>query len=176
MRGFVNKKYLKTGNEVNKTVEEKGEENFPTASEIIEPEKNKACYYTLTSVKSGVPGSSVRQSVLEFASQFIGNPYVWGGTSLTNGADCSGFVQSVFSHFGYSLPRVSDDQAGAGRGISYSESRAGDIIVYSGHVAILTGDGGIVHASNSAPYPQGGIKYSSNALYRPYIAIRRIVE
>ena len=113
---------------------------------------------------------------MDYASQFIGNPYVWGGTSLTNGADCSGFVQSVFAHFGYSLPRVSDDQAGAGRGISYSESRAGDIIVYSGHVAILTGDGGIVHASNSAPYPQGGIKYSNNALYRPYIAIRRIVE
>ena len=59
---------------------------------------------------------------------------------------------------------------------AYSESRAGDIIVYSGHVAILTGDGGIVHASNSKPYPQGGIKYSSNALYRPYIAVRRIVE
>lgn len=120
--------------------------------------------------------SATGQAVVDYASQFIGNPYVWGGTSLTNGADCSGFVQSVFAHFGYSLPRVSDDQAGAGRGISYSESRAGDIIVYSGHVAILTGDGGIVHASNSAPYPQGGIKYSSNALYRPYIAIRRIVE
>ena len=83
VRGFVNKKYLKTGTEVTRTVEEKGEENFPTAREIIEPEKNKACYYTLTSIKSGVPGSSVRQSVLEFASQFIGNPYVWGGTSLT---------------------------------------------------------------------------------------------
>lgn len=120
--------------------------------------------------------SATGQAVVDYASQFIGNPYVWGGTSLTNGADCSGFVQSVFAHFGYSLPRVSDDQAGAGRGVSYSESRAGDIIVYSGHVAILTGDGGIVHASNSAPYPQGGIKYSSNALYRPYIAIRRIVE
>ena len=99
-----------------------------------------------------------------------------GGNSLTNGIDCSGFVQQVFAHFGYSLPRTSDAQAGSGRGITYSESRAGDIIVYSGHVAILTGDGGIVHASNSKPYPQGGIKYSSNALYRPYIAVRRIVE
>ena len=63
--------------------------------------------------------SASGQAVVDYASQFIGNPYVWGGTSLTNGADCSGFVQSVFSHFGYSLPRVSDDQAGAGRGISY---------------------------------------------------------
>ncbi|MGN0398531.1 MAG: NlpC/P60 family protein [Blautia sp.] len=125
---------------------------------------------------SGSSYSATGEAVVAYASQFIGNPYVYGGNSLTNGIDCSGFVQQVFAHFGYSLPRVSDAQAGAGRGISYSESRAGDIIVYSGHVAILTGDGGIVHASNSAPYPQGGIKYSSNALYRPYIAVRRIVE
>ena len=115
-------------------------------------------------------------AVVAYASQFIGNPYVYGGNSLTNGIDCSGFTQQVFAHFGYSISRTSDSQAGDGRGISYSQSRAGDIIVYSGHVAILTGDGGIVHASNSAPYPQGGIKYSSNALYRPYIAVRRIVN
>ena len=129
-----------------------------------------------TDNSSSSTSSATGEAVVAYASQFIGNPYVYGGNSLTNGIDCSGFVQQVFAHFGYSLPRVSDAQAGAGRGISYSESRAGDIIVYSGHVAILTGDGGIVHASNSAPYPQGGIKYSSNALYRPYIAIRRIVE
>ena len=129
-----------------------------------------------TTSNSGSSYSATGEAVVAYASQFIGNPYVYGGNSLTNGIDCSGFVQQVFAHFGYSLPRVSDAQAGAGRGISYSESRAGDIIVYSGHVAILTGDGGIVHASNSAPYPQGGIKYSSNALYRPYIAVRRIVD
>ena len=129
-----------------------------------------------TTSNSGSSYSATGEAVVAYASQFIGNPYVYGGNSLTNGIDCSGFVQQVFAHFGYSLPRVSDAQAGAGRGISYSESRAGDIIVYSGHVAILTGDGGIVHASNSAPYPQGGIKYSSTALYRPYIAVRRIVE
>lgn len=120
-------------------------------------------------------GSATGSAIVAYASQFIGNPYVYGGNSLTNGIDCSGFTQQVFAHFGYSLPRVSDAQAGAGRGISYSEARAGDIIVYAGHVAILTGDGGIVHASNSAPYPRGGIKYSPNALYRPYIAVRRIV-
>lgn len=141
--------------------------NEPETPDYDEPEEDQGS-------DSGY--SATGQAVVDYASQFIGNPYVWGGTSLTNGADCSGFVQSVFAHFGYSLPRVTDDQAGAGRGISYSESRAGDIIVYSGHVGILTGDGGIVHASNSAPYPQGGIKYSSNALYRPYIAVRRIVE
>lgn len=120
--------------------------------------------------------SGTGAAVVAYAEQFIGNPYVYGGNSLTNGIDCSGFTQQIFAHFGYSLPRTSDAQASSGVGISYSESRAGDIIVYPGHVAILTGDGGIVHASNSAPYPQGGIKYTSNALYRSYIAIRRIVQ
>lgn len=114
--------------------------------------------------------------MVAYASQFIGNPYVYGGNSLTNGIDCSGFTQQVFAHFGYSLPRTSDSQAYSGVGVSWSESRAGDIIVYPGHVAILTGDGGIVHASNSAPYPKGGIKYTANALYKSYIAIRRIVQ
>lgn len=126
--------------------------------------------------EQGGGSSATGDAVVAYASQFIGNPYVYGGNSLTNGIDCSGFTQQVFAHFGYSISRTSDSQAGDGRGISYSQSRAGDIIVYSGHVAILTGDGGIVHASNSAPYPQGGIKYSSNALYRPYIAVRRIVN
>ena len=126
--------------------------------------------------EQGGGSSATGDAVVAYASQFIGNPYVYGGNSLTNGIDCSGFTQQVFAHFGYSISSTSDSQAGDGRGISYSQSRAGDIIVYSGHVAILTGDGGIVHASNSAPYPQGGIKYSSNALYRPYIAVRRIVN
>lgn len=115
-------------------------------------------------------------AVVAYARQFIGNPYVYGGNSLTNGIDCSGFTQQIFAHFGYSLPRTSDAQANSGVGIDYSKSRAGDIIVYPGHVAILTGDGGIVHASNSAPYPKGGIKYTANALYRSYIAVRRIVQ
>lgn len=120
--------------------------------------------------------SATGSAVVAYASQFIGNPYVYGGNSLTNGIDCSGFTQQVFAHFGYSLPRTSDAQASSGVAVSWENHRAGDIIVYSGHVAILTGDGGIVHASNSAPYPQGGIKYTSNALYRSYIAIRRIVQ
>ena len=120
--------------------------------------------------------SSTGAAVVAYAKQFIGNPYVYGGNSLTNGIDCSGFTQQIFAHFGYSLPRTSDAQANSGVGIDYSESRAGDIIVYPGHVAILTGDGGIVHASNSAPYPKGGIKYTANALYRSYIAVRRIVQ
>ena len=120
--------------------------------------------------------SATGAAVVAYAMQFVGNPYVYGGNSLTNGIDCSGFTQQVFAHFGYSLPRTSDAQASAGVAVSWENHQAGDIIVYSGHVAILTGDGGIVHASNSAPYPQGGIKVTSNALYRPYIAIRRIVQ
>ena len=120
--------------------------------------------------------SATGEAVVAYARQFIGNPYVYGGNSLTNGIDCSGFTQQIFAHFGYSLPRTSDAQAFSGVGVSWENHRAGDIIVYSGHVAILTGDGGIIHASNSAPYPQGGIKYTANALYRSYIAIRRIVQ
>lgn len=115
-------------------------------------------------------------AVVAYAKQFIGNPYVYGGNSLTNGIDCSGFTQQIYGHFGYSLPRTSGDQAFSGVGINYSQHRAGDLIVYPGHVAILTGDGGIVHASNSAPYPKGGIKYTANALYRSPIAVRRIVQ
>ncbi len=113
---------------------------------------------------------------MAYAKQFIGNPYVYGGNSLTNGIDCSGFTQQIYAHFGYSLPRTSYEQAYVGTEVSWSEAKAGDLIVYPGHVAILTGDGGIVHASNSAPYPKGGIKYTSNALYTSYITIRRIAQ
>ena len=120
--------------------------------------------------------SGTGAAVVAYAKQFIGNPYVYGGNSLTNGIDCSGFTQQIYGHFGYSLPRTSDAQASCGARIDYSQHRAGDLIVYPGHVAILTGDGGIVHASNSAPYPKGGIKYTSNALYRSPIAVRRIVQ
>ncbi|MDO4468814.1 MAG: NlpC/P60 family protein [Bacillota bacterium] len=116
------------------------------------------------------------EAVVAYAKQFIGNPYVYGGNSLTNGIDCSGFTQQIYGHFGYSLPRTSGAQASSGVKIDYSQHRAGDLIVYPGHVAILTGDGGIVHASNSAPYPKGGIKYTANALYRSPIAVRRIVQ
>ena len=120
--------------------------------------------------------SGTGAAVVAYAKQFIGNPYVYGGNSLTNGIDCSGFTQQIYGHFGYSLPRTSDAQASCGARIDYSQHRAGDLIVYPGHVAILTGDGGIVHASNSAPYPKGGIKYTANALYRSPIAVRRIVQ
>lgn len=111
-------------------------------------------------------------SVVDYATQFVGNPYVWGGTSLTNGADCSGFVQSVYSNFGISLPRTSYEQQNAGREVSYSDAQPGDLICYGGHVAIYMGDGKIVHASNS----RDGIKISDNAAYRTILSVRRLVD
>ena len=108
-------------------------------------------------------------AVAEYGLQFVGNPYVWGGTSLTNGADCSGFVMSVYAHFGVSLPHSSAAQRGVGREVSYSEAQPGDIICYSGHVAIYIGGGQIVHAANE----RSGIKVSS-ATYNNILTVRRI--
>lgn len=110
-----------------------------------------------------------RQSVADYACQFIGNPYVWGGTSLTNGADCSGFVQSVYAHFGVSLPRTSSAQRSAGYEVSYSEAQPGDIICYSGHVGIYIGNGQIVNAQD----PAHGIGISPVA-YTSILTVRRI--
>lgn len=129
-----------------------------------------------SSSSSGNSGSSVSynptgQSVVNYACQFVGNPYVWGGTSLTNGADCSGFIMSIYAKFGVSLPHSSGAMAGCGRGVSYSEAMPGDIICYAGHVAIYMGGGQIVHASNA----KDGIKISGNAAYRPIVAVRRVL-
>lgn len=110
------------------------------------------------------------QAVVDYACQFIGNPYVWGGTSLTDGADCSGFVQSVYKHFGVSLPRTSGEMRGAGKGVSYSEAVPGDIVCYDGHVGIYMGDGQIVNAINSAR----GIGILS-ATYTSIITVRRVL-
>ena len=116
-------------------------------------------------------GTATGQSVVDYAMQFRGNPYVWGGTSLTNGADCSGFIMSVYAKFGVSLPHSYGAMAGCGRGVSYSEAMPGDIICYAGHVAIYMGGGQIVHASNA----KDGIKISGNAAYRPIVAVRRVL-
>ena len=110
-------------------------------------------------------------SVVDYATQFVGNPYVWGGTSLTNGADCSGFTQSVYANFGVSIPRTSYEQQNAGYEVPYSEAQPGDLICYGGHVAIYMGNGQIVHASNS----RDGIKISNDATYRTILSVRRLV-
>lgn len=115
-------------------------------------------------------GGGKGQDIANYACKFVGNPYVAGGTSLTNGADCSGFVMSVYKNFGISLPRSSYSQSTVGRGVSYSEAKPGDIIYYGGHVGIYIGNGQIVHASTQ----RTGIKITS-ATYRNIITVRRVV-
>ena len=115
-------------------------------------------------------GSASGQAVVDFAMQFVGNPYVYGGTSLTNGADCSGFVMSVYGNFGVSLPHSSAADRNVGAAVNGIENaQPGDIICYSGHVGIYAGNGQIVHASTS----KTGI-IVSNATYRSILSIRRI--
>lgn len=128
-----------------------------------------------TEIIDNAYGSDLGKRVAKYACQYIGNPYVYGGTSLTNGADCSGFVYRVYSDFGYTLPRTSTEQRSAGTAVDYSNAQPGDLICYSGHIGIYIGDGKIVHASNSRPYPSGGIKVNE-ATYRTIIAVRRIVQ
>lgn len=118
---------------------------------------------------SAQTGSS-GQAVIDYACQFIGNPYVWGGTSLTEGADCSGFVQSVYAHFGINLPRTSYDMRSAGYEVSYDEAQPGDLILYDGHVGLYMGDGNIVNAMNE----EQGIGICS-ATYTNIVAVRRVL-
>lgn len=120
---------------------------------------------------SGAGGDAgLGRQIADYGCQFIGNPYVYGGTSLTNGTDCSGFTQAVFAHFGVRLPRDSTSQRFVGTSVPYEQARAGDLICYAGHVAIYIGNGQIVHASTE----RTGIKIS-NATYRTILSVRRVV-
>ena len=131
---------------------------------------------TMTEVRYGQGVSDVRVDLVSYACQFVGNPYVWGGTSLTKGADCSGFVLSVFANYGVSLPHSSVAQSNSGTKISSSEAQPGDLFFYGNgsrinHVAIYIGNGQVVHASS----PRTGIKISG-AYYRNPVKVVRILQ
>lgn len=123
-----------------------------------------------TSIIEEADGSSLGKKVAKYACQYIGNPYVYGGTSLTKGADCSGFVYRVYKDFGYNLRRTSYEQRSEGKSVNYSDAEPGDLICYDGHIGIYIGGGKIVHASSA----KTGIKVS-NATYRKILSVRRIV-
>lgn len=153
-----------------KAAEEKARKEAEKAAKaaIAAKQAKEAAEKAAAALANSNSGDDLGQQVASYACQFVGNPYKYGGTSLTNGADCSGFTQSVYAAFGVSLPRTG--QRSAGYAVSgLSEAKPGDLICYSGHVAIYIGNGQIVHAST----PSSGICIS-NASYTKIVAIRRI--
>ena len=148
------------------------EENY-VAKEFVKLEEKLGTAINMTELMYGQGVSDIRVDLCQYAKQFIGNPYVWGGTSLTKGADCSGFTQSVFKKFGISIPRTSSAQAGGGTKISMSEAQPGDLIFYAkggriNHVALYIGAGQVVHASS----PKTGIKISKYNYRTPAKVVR----
>ncbi len=156
VRGFVCARYLLRGEEAEKEVNRWQEESFPMAEMWVKPWNNKVYTYTYTTTRTLLSSDEARGEVLQYAKKFLGNPYVWGGTSLTNGCDCSGFAQQIFANFGYTLPRTSRQQAKAGTRIPVQEAKPGDLLFYqreSGfiyHVMIYLGDGKVIHAGSEA--------------------------
>lgn len=176
--GYVSTDYVTLSTEY-VHAESKAEEEARLAKEEAEREaaqKAAAKKTAKASASSNVsnnsysaPSGSGGSAVASYASQFVGNPYVFGGTSLTNGTDCSGFVMSVYAAFGVSLPHSSSALRSCGYEVGTGDMQPGDIVCYSGHVAIYAGGGTIVHAST----PESGIKYS-NADYKTILSVRRI--
>ena len=156
VRGFVCARYLLRGEAAEKEVNRRQEESFSLAEMWVKPWNNKAYTYTYATTKTLLSSGEARGELLQYAKNFLGNPYVWGGTSLINGCDCSGFIQQIFSNFGYALPRTSRQQAKAGTRISVQEAKPGDLLFYqreSGfiyHVMIYLGDGKVIHAGSEA--------------------------
>ena len=150
------------------------EDNVYVSAEYVSVSMELSTALTMTEVKYGEGVSDVRVSLINYALQFVGNPYVWGGTSLTNGCDCSGFVLSIYAKYGIYLPHSSSSQSNYGTKVSASEAQPGDLFFYGSggisHVAIYIGNGQIVHASSR----KTGIKIS-NAFYRTPITIRSLL-
>ena len=173
--GYVSSDYV-TIETVYEYAESKEEENARLEAEAAERRRREeaaaqaAAQEEAANKNYNPPAGGNGSAVANYAVQFVGNPYVWGGTSLTNGADCSGFVMSVYAAFGVSLPHSSYGMRSVGYGVDASQVQPGDIICYSGHVAIYIGNGAIVHASTRSE----GIKITSNWQYKTVLAIRRI--
>jgi len=178
VRGFIRKSDLFSGGSVASILQDSGNENL--ATELISPEDNRSLYFSLSSVKPAA--SSMGEEIAEYATTFVGKiPYVWGGTSLSYGADCSGFVQSIFSSFGINLPRIAQDQGANGEIVpDVSDAQPGDIVYWgsSPHVGIYLGDGKVVHCSghsyNTAENPGTG-PMISNVDFMPITSIRRYI-
>ena len=167
--GYVSADYVSVET-VYSYAESKAEEAARKEAERAAAAKKNNNKTSSSNKKYNAPAGVSGQSVVDYAVQFVGNPYVWGGTSLTKGADCSGFVMKIYEAFGVSLPHSSYKLRSVGYSVSASDVQPGDIICYSGHVAIYMGDGKIVHASNR----KDGIKISNNWQYKKVLAIRRI--
>ena len=172
--GYVYSRYITVGNEAQKKAEELVQNNdtgnVEDAFTYAESREEEAARLQKEQEEQKAQAAGNGQAIVDYACQFIGNPYVWGGTSLTNGADCSGFVQSVFAHFGIALPRTTWDMENAGTAVSYDQAVAGDIILYNGHVGIYMGNGQIVNAINSAK----GIGILP-ATYTNIVTVRRLI-
>lgn len=170
--GYVSTEFVTLSTEFVKA-ESKAEEEARLEAEAAARRKANAAVSSSAASESGAVvsgGSATGNAVASYALQFVGNPYVYGGSSLTNGTDCSGFVMSVYAHFGVGLPHSSGAQRGCGYSVGgLANAQPGDIVCYSGHVGIYIGNGQIVHASTAAT----GIKVS-NAGYRPVLSVRRI--
>lgn len=161
----------KTGDDVFRYAESKEEEQTRLQQEAEAKALEDAQKAEETAETTGtITSSSTGQAVVDYACQFIGNPYVWGGTSLTNGADCSGFIQTIYANFGVSMPRTSGEMRSAGVEVSYDQAVPGDVICYNGHVGIYIGDGKIVNAIDEAH----GIGIS-NANMMNIITVRRLI-
>ena len=191
--GYVYSEYITVGNEAQKKAEElvqkKDTENAKEAftyaeskeeeaarlqkeaEQKAEEEKKAAEEAAKQQEEQQTQAAQTGQAIVDYACQFIGNPYVYGGNSLTNGIDCSGFTQQIYAAFGVSLPRVDSAQALCGVEIPLSQAKAGDLLCYYGHVGIYNGSGGIIHASS----PGVGIVEFSNCQYRTLRCVRRVL-